>query len=77
MSIATIVLRGYGTSSYADVHKLPTLGCDIGAAILVKPITFITIARNAPTRKLRFDAPTRLTSVNLPNRRPEYDTERR
>ena len=26
MSIASIVLRGFGTSSYADVFKLPTLG---------------------------------------------------
>ena len=33
MSIATIVLRGYGTSSYADVHKLPTLGYSSGVAV--------------------------------------------
>ena len=26
MSIATVVTRGYGTASYADVSKLPTLG---------------------------------------------------
>ncbi len=32
MSIATVVLRGYGTGSYADVNKLPTLGYSSGAA---------------------------------------------
>jgi hypothetical protein len=32
MSIATVVLRGYGTASYADAGKLPTLGYSSGAA---------------------------------------------
>lgn len=32
MSIATVVLRGYGTASYADVGKLPTLGYSIPSA---------------------------------------------
>lgn len=34
MSIATVVLRGFGTSSYADINKLPTLGYS-SAAIAV------------------------------------------
>jgi hypothetical protein len=32
MSIATIVTRGYGTASYADVGKIPTLGYSSGTA---------------------------------------------
>jgi hypothetical protein len=36
MSIATVVLRGFGTGSYADINKLPTLGYSHGAAIAVQ-----------------------------------------
>ncbi len=34
MSIATVVLRGFGTSSYADITKLPTLGYSSGASVI-------------------------------------------
>lgn len=41
MSVATVVNRGYGTASYADVHRLPMIGYGLGAAIVVgAPLLF-------------------------------------
>ena len=53
MSIATVITMGFGTASYADVNKLPTIGYSIGAAInLVNgPLIFPAAALYRPGAK--------------------------
>lgn len=60
MSIATVVLRGFGTGSYADVNKLPTLGYSHGAAISV------------PSGRLEYTLPDNRLKFTLPDSRMKY-----
>ncbi len=67
MSIATVVLRGFGTSSYADINKLPTLGYSTGSGIIPSVGTPDEWAI-APFRGLTGIAPMRGNSAVAPFR---------
>ena len=71
MSIATVVTRGYGTASYADVNKLPTLGYSIAAVVINYGRLEFTIAPD----RLEFTCPDDRFEFTCPNDRYEFTVE--